>query len=104
MLSDEFYNISGPLAAKAHAFPAMALLCLLLLFIQGANLIHSHEGDLQRQIDCDICLKIDSGSHAAAVSNSVLALNRSGQDYPESFSALPYLVVLSANSRAPPSV
>ncbi|MDA1372579.1 MAG: hypothetical protein O2971_17715 [Proteobacteria bacterium] len=104
MLSDEFYNISGPLAAKAHAFPAMALLCLLLLFIQGVDLIHSHNGDLQRQIDCDICLKIDSGSDAAAVSSSVLALNLSGQVYLEAFSALPFLAIPSANSRAPPRV
>ena len=37
-----------------------ALLCFLLVFVHGAGLAHTHEGDLQKQFDCDICLKVNS--------------------------------------------
>lgn len=47
---------------EIRSLPVSAVLCLMLLFVQSADLIHTHKGDLQRQFDCEICLKIGSST------------------------------------------
>jgi hypothetical protein len=79
------------------------LLCALLLFVQSADLIHSHDGDLQRQFDCDICLKVGSGGNAIAVAGLSFPVKFSGQHYPELRPELPFIALTPANSRAPPA-
>lgn len=55
-----------PARARIRLLPVHLLLCLFLVFAQSAALVHSHEGDLQKQFDCDICLKLSSTDHAIA--------------------------------------
>lgn len=38
----------------------LGLLCLLFVTAQAIDLSHSHNGDLNLQADCDICLKLSS--------------------------------------------
>ncbi|PCH58627.1 MAG: hypothetical protein COC19_08350 [SAR86 cluster bacterium] len=40
------------------------MLCLLLLFVQSAELIHHHGSDSQNQFECEICLKFGSVEHS----------------------------------------
>jgi hypothetical protein len=35
----------------------LALLCVLVLLAQTADLAHSHDGDVSGQIECEICLQ-----------------------------------------------
>ena len=35
----------------------LALLCVLVLLAQTADLAHSHDGDVSDQIECEICLQ-----------------------------------------------
>ncbi len=46
--------------SQLRQLPALGLFCALLLFVQGASLIHTHQGELQLQTDCEICLKVGS--------------------------------------------
>ena len=49
----------------------VALACLfsaVLLFAQAVDLSHNHQGDLQAQFDCDICLATSTLSGAIAAS------------------------------------
>jgi len=48
------------LLSQLRRLPALGIFCVLLLFVQSAELIHSHQGDLQKQFDCEICLKVGS--------------------------------------------
>ena len=43
-----------------------------LLFGQGVDLTHSHDGDLQQRFDCEIC--VVTGTLGQALSSSVLTL------------------------------
>jgi hypothetical protein len=47
---------SRPKGVKA----LLGLLCLLVVTAQAIDLSHSHNGDLNLQADCDICLKLSS--------------------------------------------
>lgn len=54
--------------------PLHLMLCLFLVFAQSAALVHSHDGDLQKQFDCDICLKLNSSDTALGSSTATLAV------------------------------
>ena len=48
------------------------LLSAALLFGQGVDITHSHDGDLQQRFDCEIC--VVTGSLGQALSSSLLTL------------------------------
>ena len=48
------------------------LLSAVLLFGQGVDITHSHDGDLQQRFDCEIC--VVTGALGQALSSSVLTL------------------------------
>lgn len=50
---------------------SLALLSVLILFAQSAELVHSHDGDLKPQFDCEMCLKLGSGGDAIVVSYDI---------------------------------
>ena len=47
-------------------------LSAVLLFGQGVDITHSHDGDLQQRFDCEIC--VVTGTLGQALSSSVLTL------------------------------
>lgn len=51
---------------RLRALSAIGLLSFLLLFVQSADLVHSHETDTGSTIHCDICLKAGSLEHGLA--------------------------------------
>jgi len=89
-------------ANSVHKLVANALLCFLLVFVQGAGLAHTHEGDLQKQFDCDICLKVNSSEDVIPSSNLSLSFNTDLVEYNEQATELPFVAAIPANSRAPP--
>lgn len=66
------------MAQRARLAPFAAALALLLIFVQSADLIHTHD-EVAQQIDCEICLKfgsddeviVDSSSFSAPLTHSV---------------------------------
>ena len=53
---------------RFRSLPLAAVLCALLLLVQGAAVAHDHDDDPGKRYDCDICLKI--GSSTDAISSS----------------------------------
>ncbi|MSR12596.1 MAG: hypothetical protein EXR84_12515 [Gammaproteobacteria bacterium] len=102
-----FLSTKLPYKAALQRFrliPVRLLLCFFLVFAQSATLLHSHDGDLQRQFDCDICLKVNSSDHAIASSSFDFDLARSAVSYvaPQYHIATPVLPAFRA--RAPPAL
>lgn len=56
--SSALYNASGKRAAGLKAL--FALLCLLFFAAQVQGLSHTHDGNLDFQVDCEVCLKLSS--------------------------------------------
>lgn len=93
-----------PTLVRTRLVPARLILCFFLLFAQSAVLLHSHDGDLQQQFDCEICLKVNSTDHAIASSSIDFVL-------PKTFTAfaLPQLDAITPalpafRARAPPAL
>ena len=81
-----------------------ALLCFLLVFVQGAGLAHTHEGDLQKQFDCEICLKANSNEDVIASDSQSLVPEIRTTTSTEYADRIHSAAAISANSRAPPLV
>ena len=62
-------KLSQKLAQHARLAPFAAALALLLVFVQSADLIHTHD-ELAQQIDCEICLKFGSDDDVIADDSS----------------------------------
>lgn len=81
-----------------------AVLALALLLVQSAELTHSHDGDLEHQADCEICLKFGSDEETTE-SNADLPLNVDPQTQLYSYQSLTLETSpLSLQARAPPAV
>lgn len=84
--------------------PLTAVVCLLLLFVQGAALTHSHESDPQVHFDCDICLKIGSSTDVIAAGHVDIPVVPARHEWIDSAAEAPVLPLLDLRSRAPPQV
>lgn len=82
----------------------VSMLAAFLLLVQSADLIHTHNGDLQAQVDCEICLKFGNDDEVIVDSQTAPRLFASHQFYSRSTSAIPFQAVIAANPRAPPRV
>ena len=89
---------------RVRSVALSGLLCFLLVFVQGAGLAHTHEGDLQKQFDCEICLKANSNEDVIASNNQSLALEIRTTPLSEYAERIHSAAAISANSRAPPLV
>lgn len=93
-----------PAVRRLRSASVQLLLCFMLVFAQGAVLVHSHDGDLQRQFDCDICLKVNSTDHGIASSYSFVAVASSAVEFSlPQFSAISFTTP-SFQARAPPAL
>lgn len=89
---------------KAKEYSAYGVLCFLLLFVQSADLTHSHDGDLQQQFDCEICLKVGANEDFIESSGMLVNLDSDASNVTEYKTEAPNFFAISANSRAPPLV
>ena len=89
---------------EAKALPVLAILCLLLLFVQSADLIHIHGSDAQNQLECEICLKF--GSVEDSLRTDQLNFNcEVDSQKPEAFvTVLPFPSHPTHRARSPPSL
>lgn len=82
--------------------PVFAVLVLLLLFSQSADLVHAHGDSLDRQFDCDICLKIGSSQEALPSQGTLPPrLESTAAFAPQADSPYLYTSIIQ-RSRAPP--
>ena len=80
----------------------LILLCLLVLFAQSTSLIHTHDGDLQRHHDCEVCIKFGSDDEAFTVAGAVSPERPAAGPVVESGDQFIPLSFLAPRSRAPP--
>lgn len=80
------------------------LVCVVLLFVQSTGLSHSHEGELQAQYDCEICLKSGSIEDILIVGEHSVRFCNNSQKYISIDENRPFTLALTAKSRSPPIV
>ena len=81
----------------------MAVLSLFLLFAQAVEHGHSHEADLQAQLDCEICLKIGTLEDIAVAEAASLGFPSTHQTFSILIQNQISSELVSASARGPPS-
>ena len=87
---------------RFRSLPLTAVVCALLLFVQGATLVHSHDSDVQQRYDCDICLKIGSSADAITTGHADNPIDPNRREWLVHAVELPFLPLRDVRSRAPP--
>lgn len=87
-----------------RSLPLTGLLCLSLLFAQSAGLAHGHEGDLQPDYDCEICLKAGAGDDAAVAARAAIRPTPADQPSAPDSTGISSAASLAAKPRGPPAV
>ena len=80
----------------------IAVAALVYLLSQSLDLLHSHDGDLNLQADCQICLKLGSQSDAAIAQVAIVPLQTGHSEYQAFLPGPSVRPVLKSHSRAPP--
>lgn len=88
----------------AHRPRVVLLAALMLVLSQSIAFAHSHEGDLQLRVDCQLCAKISSADEAVPVTVTLTASEWPDAAYVESEFPLVAVSVTSRSARAPPSL
>lgn len=78
------------------------LFALLFLALQTSTLVHSHNGDLHRHIDCTLCLKVGSGDSSLPATSPQLSLHKTQHRYEPLLAPLFFVAQVPAKSRGPP--
>jgi len=73
-----------------------------LAFVQTAGLVHSHDGELQTQFDCEICLKAGSDNDIALNTSQAFVFESSSYNLVEQLETTPLSRAIPAKSRSPP--
>ena len=79
------------------------LLAFLFTFVLGAGLVHNHDGDLQQQFDCNICLKSGSNNDIAANTEHYFNFQRLSIEFLQPLTLAPLYRIVPAKSRSPPN-
>ncbi|MCB1649489.1 MAG: hypothetical protein R3F26_09910 [Gammaproteobacteria bacterium] len=88
---------------KRGAAKYLALIfALVLLVFQSSTLVHSHNGDLNKHLDCTFCLHLGSGHDALPTTAPILTIPPLRHEYAAVFAAPVVFARVPANSRAPP--
>lgn len=103
--TDPMSHVKQPRAFLTRGASKYLVLFFALFFlaIQSSTLLHSHSGDLNKHIDCTLCLKIGSSHDAlpASTVNLLIPPLRHRFD-PVSDTAI-VVAQVPAKSRSPPS-
>ena len=78
------------------------LFSAFLLFGQGVDLSHSHDGDLTSRIDCEICFVTGTLGQAASASGVVIDLSPVAADFDSPASSVASSAPPVSKARAPP--
>ena len=73
-----------------------------LLLAQGVDLSHNHEGDLQAQFDCDICLVTGSLSDALSSAEIGVDFPRDTVSFDDGVTSQASYTAIRRQARAPP--
>ncbi len=90
---------------KPGASKVLALVfALVLLVFQSSVLMHSHNGDINKHLDCTFCLQLGTGQDALATSLPSLDIPVLVHRYSPLSDSVLVVVQVPANSRAPPLI
>ena len=78
------------------------LFSAVLLFGQAVDLGHNHDGDLQAQFDCDICLVTGSLSDVLSSGDTGLDFSRDSASFQEDVTSRANYFAVPRQARAPP--
>ena len=84
------------------AIAGALLLSAVLLFAQAVDLTHNHDGDLQTQFDCDICLVTGALSDALSAGEFTLDFKSDAEVFHHSDFSLVSHSAVPRLARAPP--
>ena len=87
---------------RFRSLPLTAMVCLLLLFVQGAALSHSHDDDSQARYDCDFCLRIGSSIDVIAAGHVDSSVSPVQHEWLDAAAEAPFQPLFDIRSRAPP--
>lgn len=77
---------------------------LFFLAVQSSTLVHSHGGDLNKHVDCTLCLKIGSGHDALPSSVVNLVIPTQSRRFESVHETAIVVAQVPARSRSPPSI
>jgi len=75
---------------------------LFFLSVQSLTLAHAHSGDLQKHVDCSLCLKVGFGHDILPTSSINLIIPTLSQRFGLVFETTIVIAHVPANARAPP--
>ncbi len=109
-LSRRFYAepamrmIQSSLKISRHPIRGVLALSFLLVFLlsQSFLLLHTHAGDLNKHIDCAVCLNLGSGDDAPTLTVYRPEILLTQQQYLELATPSAHSWPISAKSRSPP--
>lgn len=87
---------------RSRSIVAMFLFSAILLFGQAVDLGHNHNGDLQAQFDCDICLVTGSLSDALTAGEIGLEFSRDASFLQSGVASHVSFLAVPRQARAPP--
>ncbi len=87
---------------RLRSIAAMWLFSAILLFGQAVDLGHNHDGDLQAQFDCDICLVTGSLVDALGANAIGLDFSRDSIAFQEGVTSNVSYLAVPRQARAPP--
>ncbi|NQV64195.1 MAG: hypothetical protein HQ497_02420 [SAR86 cluster bacterium] len=85
----------------ANKYLVLAVI-LFFLSVQGLTLAHAHSGDLQKHVDCTLCLKIGFGHDILPASSINFVIPTLRQRFDPVFETAIVIAHVPANARAPP--
>ena len=77
---------------------------LFFLAVQSLTLVHSHNGDLNKHVDCTLCLKIGSGHDILPTSTVDLVIPTLSHRFDPVFETAIVVARVPARSRSPPAI
>lgn len=75
---------------------------LFFLAVQSSTLLHSHSGDLNKHVDCTLCLKIGSSHDVLPSSGINFDIPPASQSYDPVHKTAIVIAQVPAKSRSPP--
>ena len=107
MFITKFKNSATKIAYRSRVLSARDLvpflLAFLFTFVQGAGLVHNHDGELQQQFDCNICLKSGSNNDIVNSIDHSFNFQRFSVEFIEPAALVRFHQIVPSKSRSPPN-
>lgn len=96
-------TVANKLRGLSARYLSSFLLAFLFTFVQGAGLVHHHDGDLQQQFDCNICLKSGSNNDIVNSIDHSFNFQRFSVEFIEPATLVRFHQIVPSKSRSPPN-